>query len=81
MKNTKKMIPTIFKTLHVANLDELGELYKNWDDYENDVIQLAGYVGHIVTTEALIRHLKNKDAKILDAGCGTGFVGDILYHQ
>ena len=81
MKNTKKMIPTIFKTLHVANLDELGELYKNWDDYENDVIQLAGYVGHIVTTEALIRHLKNKDAKILDAGCGTGFVGDILYHK
>ena len=81
MKNTKKMIPTIFKTLHVANLDELGELYKNWVDYENDVIQLAGYVGHIVTTEALIRHLKNKDAKILDAGCGTGFVGDILYHK
>jgi len=81
MKNTKKMIPTIFKTLHVANLYELGELYKNWDNYENDVIQLAGYVGHIVTTEALIRHLKNKDAKILDAGCGTGFVGDILYHK
>ena len=75
------MIPTIFKTLHVSNLDELGELYKNWDDYENDVIQLAGYVGHIVTTEALIRYLKNKDAKILDAGCGTGFVGDILYHK
>ena len=81
MKNTKKMIPTIFKTLHVANLDELGGLYKNWDNYENDVIQLAGYVGHIVTTEALIRYLKNKDAKILDAGCGTGFVGDILYHK
>ena len=81
MKNTKKMIPIIFKTLHVANLDELGDLYKNWDDYENDVIQLAGYVGHIVTTEALIRYLKNKDAKILDAGCGTGFVGDILYHK
>ena len=36
------MIPTIFKTLHVSNLDELGDLYKNWDDYENDVIQLAG---------------------------------------
>jgi len=81
MKNTKKMIPTIFKTLHVANLDELGELYKNWDDYENDVIQLAGYVGHIVTTEALIRYLKNKGAKILDAGCGSGLVGDILYHK
>ena len=81
MKNTKNMIPTIFKTLHVSNLDELGDLYKNWDDYENDVIQLAGYVGHIVTTEALIRYLKNKEAKILDAGCGTGLVGDILYNK
>jgi len=75
------MIPTIFKTLHVANLDELEDLYKNWDDYENDVIQLAGYVGHLVTTEALLRHLKNTEAKILDAGCGTGLVGDILYNK
>ena len=81
MKNTKNMIPTIFKTLHVSNQDELGELYKNWDEYESDVIQLAGYVGHIVTTEALLRHLKDKEAKILDAGCGTGLVGDILYSK
>ncbi len=81
MKNTKNMIPTIFKTLHVSNLDELGDLYKNWDDYENDVIQLAGYVGHLVTTEALLRHLKNKEDKILDAGCGTGLVCNILYNK
>jgi ubiquinone/menaquinone biosynthesis C-methylase UbiE len=81
MKNTKNMIPTIFKTLHVSNLDELGELYKNWDDYEHDVIQLAGYVGHLVTTEILLRYLDNKKAKILDAGCGTGLVGHILYNK
>ena len=43
MKNTKKMIPAIYKTLHVSNLDELKDLYKNWaNDYENDVINLAG---------------------------------------
>jgi ubiquinone/menaquinone biosynthesis C-methylase UbiE len=81
MKNTKNMIPTIFKTLHVSNLEELEGLYKNWDDYEYDVIQLAGYVGHLVTTEALLRHFDNKEAKILDAGCGTGLVGDILYSK
>ena len=81
MKNTKNMIPTIFKTLHVSNQDELGELYKNWDEYESDVIQLAGYVGHLVTTESLLRHLKDKEAKILDAGCGTGLVGDILHSK
>ena len=67
MKNTKNMIPTIYKSLHVSNLYELKDLYKNWNDYENDVINLAGYVGHKVTTDTLFKYLKNKQSKILDA--------------
>jgi ubiquinone/menaquinone biosynthesis C-methylase UbiE len=73
------MISTIYDTLHAADLVELEHIYKNWaKKYEDDVINLAGYVGHLITSELLLRYLKNTQAKILDAGCGTGLVGEIL---
>jgi len=80
MKNTKSMISTIYETLHAADLDELEVIYKNWaSDYEHDVIHLAGYVGHLITTDLLLNYLENKKARLLDAGCGTGLVGEILH--
>ena len=79
MKNTKSMISTIYNTLHAADLVELEHIYKNWaKKYEDDVINLAGYVGHLITSELLLSYLRNNQAKILDAGCGTGLVGEIL---
>jgi len=79
MKNTKRMISTIYDTLHAADLVELEHIYKNWaKKYEDDVINLAGYVGHLITSELLLSYLKDTQAKILDAGCGTGLVGEIL---
>ena len=79
MKNTKSMISTIYDTLHAANLVELEHIYKNWaKKYEDDVINLAGYVGHLITSELLLSYLRNTQTKILDAGCGTGLVGEIL---
>ncbi|WP_435189689.1 class I SAM-dependent DNA methyltransferase [Pseudothioglobus sp. nBUS_23] len=79
MKNTKNMISKIYDTLHAADLVELEHIYKNWaKKYENDVINLAGYVGHLITSELLLSYLKDTQAKILDAGCGTGLVGEIL---
>ena len=80
MKHTKNMISTIYDTLNAADLDELEDIYKNWaSDYEYDVIQLAGYVGHLITSDLLLKNLKNNNARILDAGCGTGLVGEILF--
>ena len=79
MKNTKRMISTIYDTLHAADLVELEHIYKNWaKKYEDDVINLAGYVGHLITSELLLSYLRNTQTKILDAGCGTGLVGEIL---
>ena len=82
MKNTKSMIPTIFKTLHTSTLNELENIYKNWaPDYEHDVIQLAGYVGHLITTRLLLKYFTNNEFEVLDAGCGTGLVGEILHKK
>jgi ubiquinone/menaquinone biosynthesis C-methylase UbiE len=79
MKNTKNMISTIYETLHAEDLVELEHIYKNWaKKYEDDVINLAGYVGHLITSELLLSYLRNTQAKIFDAGCGTGLVGEIL---
>ena len=79
MKNTNSMISSIYDTLHAADLVELEHIYKNWaKKYEDDVINLAGYVGHLITSELLLSYLRNTQTKILDAGCGTGLVGEIL---
>ena len=72
MKNTKNMYPTVFSTLHTNSKEELGELYQSWAKrYDADVLNKIGYIGHIVSTELLLRHLPetDADARILDAGC------------
>ena len=80
MRKTKNMIATIYDTLHAADFDELEGIYKNWaSNYESDVINLAGYVGHLITSDLLLNYLRNTESTVLDAGCGTGLVGEILY--
>ena len=79
MKNTKSMHPTVFSALHTNCKEELDELYKSWAKrYDADVLNTIGYIGHIISTELLLKYLSATDARILDAGCGTGLVGDIL---
>ena len=50
--------------------DEWGEGNK----YDKDMVDWH-YTGPKETSEVFIKHNKNKDAKIYDAGCGTGLVG------
>ena len=58
---------------------ELIDAYEKWAHlYDNDTIGIMGYVGPQVAASMLDNHLDTKDCKLLDAGCGTGLVGEVL---
>ncbi|MCA1754608.1 MAG: class I SAM-dependent methyltransferase [Spirochaeta sp.] len=79
-KNQISNNETLDKVYTAENHDELMDAYKSWaGDYDNDVVGAFGYVAHIASARALDRALGNQtDAVILDAGSGTGLVGEEL---
>jgi predicted TPR repeat methyltransferase len=70
---------TLDKVYTAQNHEQLMDAYKDWaTEYDNDTVDRFGYVAHIESAKALDRALSDKDAYILDAGCGTGLVGEEL---
>jgi len=58
--------------------EELTEKYDNWaKDYDAELQRDFQYIGPQRTTEFLARYV-SREAKILDAGAGTGLVGEVL---
>lgn len=50
-------------------------LYENWADSYEQTLAIYGYVTPKRCAEALLRHLTDITAPILDIGCGTGLSG------
>ena len=64
----------------LKSTDEVRDLYDDWsknDKYNQDMIDWE-YSGPREVVSAFLPHASNKDIKILDAGCGSGLVGEEL---
>ena len=62
-----------------TNNQELAERYdQRSGDYDQDLDEVFGYAGPHSAAKYFIRHVP-KNAKVLDAGAGTGLVGKLLY--
>jgi len=61
-----------------SDSQEAAELYDSWaEDYERSVLSW-GYATPAVATWFLGRYVNPKDGMLLDAGAGTGMIGEIL---
>ena len=61
------------------NDNRLAEVYRDWAkkyDYDND--HVLGTVSQPKSVNLLTTRLKDKNAEIIDVGCGTGLVGESL---
>ena len=61
-----------------SDAQELARSYDQWaETYDADML-VIGYLNPAIACSLLARHVTDRDGAILDAGCGTGLIGEIL---
>lgn len=79
MSNRKKIHNRVLKA---SSSEELMAAYSEWaDNYDGDLLGEMGYVAPMIASKLLQNYLDRKDTRILDAGCGTGIVGELLHQD
>ncbi len=74
--SVERRLHTVF---HAQSREELAKTYDLWAaTYEADM-QIVGYVHPAVIVGLVGRYIKIFDAAILDAGVGTGTIGELLH--
>lgn len=67
------------KVLQAQSLEEVANVYHEWaQQYDRDLMEHWGYQAPQQSVALLLHHLTATEATILDAGCGTGLVGQLL---
>lgn len=62
-----------------VDAESLAEAYDEWArDYDADLVDELGWDAPLRTAEYLARHLAPGSGRVLDAGAGTGLVGEAL---
>lgn len=70
------------RVLQATNKEELMAAYSEWaDKYDDDLIDEMGYVAPVIASELLQNYVDSRGARILDAGCGTGLVGEVMHQS
>ena len=65
------------KVLNAKSLEDISEAYGIWaKSYDQDLLTELGYQAPARSVELLRKHLAT--GRVLDAGCGTGLVGQLL---
>lgn len=70
------------RVLNASTKEELESAYNEWaESYDHDLIDKMGYVAPFAASRLLTDYIDNIAAYILDAGCGTGLVGEFLLRE
>ncbi|WP_054030273.1 class I SAM-dependent DNA methyltransferase [Desulfatitalea tepidiphila] len=75
-----RQTPKLWEATYEAETSEdLAEAYRKWCAlYDRDTVKVMGYVGPQTAAAMLDAYLDSKSCRVLDAGCGTGLVGEFL---
>jgi predicted TPR repeat methyltransferase len=65
-----------------STVEDQRKIYKNWaETYDAETLGDFGWMGFKPAAEEFAKRILDKDARILDAGCGTGLSGIALTEQ
>lgn len=78
MDEKQKLNAIVNSLVNATDPQEVKSTYKAWADSYNKDLHAFGYVAPQIGVTLLSKQLKDKNALIHDAGCGTGLVGALL---
>lgn len=68
----------LHKAYQAENSEQTTEVYDDWAKSYEAHMSEAGYTHPAMVASMLSRHVKSGDQAVLDAGAGTGIMGEIL---